>query len=271
VNIPILGARPMTANGAIMAFGFVFAALAVVVVLMIRKGFEDRRDPDDESVTLSGGEASPKKAGVISALRDVVTDKTFWRFIVLLVFLSIVRMMFQHMHFTWPKYVTRVEGDSFPVGTVWSLNSFLILFLAPLGTAITRKAKPFTVLLVGAFISSMSPFVLCFGSAMPFQIAMVVTLTIGEALWSPRLYEYNLSIAPRGREATYVALAALPYFLAKFLVGPTSGYLLANLCPEHGVRHVATMWAIIGMVTMVGPVGIWIGRGWMAKGQQQSA
>ena len=258
VNLPLLGARPMTANGAIMAEGFVFAALAVVVVMMLRKGFENRRDPDDD-------DAPPKKAGIISALKDVVTDKTFWRFIVLLVFLSIVRMMFQHMHFTWPKYVTRVEGDTFPVGTVWSLNSFLILFLAPLGTAITRKLKPFKVLLFGAFISSLSPFVLCFGSAMPFQIMMVVTLTIGEALWSPRLYEYNLSIAPRGREATYVALAALPYFLAKFLVGPTSGYLLASFCPEKGVRHVAIMWAIIGMITMVGPVGIWIGRGWMAK------
>ena len=257
VDIPLLGPRLMTANGAIMAEGFVFAAIGVVVVMMLRKGFEDRRDPEDE--------APPKKPGIVSALKDVVTDKRFWRFIVLLVFLSIVRMMFQHMHFTWPKYVTRVEGDSFPVGTVWSLNSFLILFLAPLGTAITRKLKPFKVLLVGAFISSLSPFVLCFGSAMPFQIAMVTTLTIGEALWSPRLYEYNLSIAPRGREATYVALAALPYFLAKFLVGPTSGYLLASFCPEHGVRHVAVMWAIVGMITMVGPIGIWIGRGWMAK------
>jgi MFS family permease len=257
VTLPLLGARPMTANGAIMALGFVFAVLAVVVVMTLRKGFEDRRDAEDE--------APPKKPGVIAALRDVVSDKRFWRFIVLLVFLSIVRMMFQHMHFTWPKYVTRVEGDAFPVGTVWSLNSFLILFLAPLGTAITRKAKPFVVLLVGAFISSLSPFVLCFGSSMPFQLAMVGVLTVGEALWSPRLYEYNLSIAPRGRESTYVALAALPYFLAKFLVGPTSGYLLSSLCPEQGVRHVAVMWAIIGMVTMIGPVGIWIGRSWMSK------
>src|SRR6185312_11928686 len=99
VAIPLLGPRSMTANGAIMAEGFVFAALGVGVVMMLRKGFEDRRDPDDE--------AAPKKAGVISALKDVITDKTFWRFIVLLVFLSIVRMMFQHMHFTWPKYVTR--------------------------------------------------------------------------------------------------------------------------------------------------------------------
>jgi hypothetical protein len=98
---------------------------------------------------------------------------------------------------------------------------------------------------------------------MPFQIAMVLTLTIGEALWSPRLYEYNLSIAPRGREATYVSLAALPYFLAKFLVGPTSGYLLEAFCPATGPRQPAILWAIIGMATMLGPIGIFLGRGWL--------
>jgi MFS family permease len=257
VTLPLVGSRMMTANGAIMAFGFVFAALSVGVIALLRRDFEHRVDPGDA--------AAPAKAGVLAALKDVLGDKTFWRFIVLLVFLSIVRMMFQHMHFTWPKYVTRERGDSFPVGTVWSLNSLLILVLAPLGTAVTRNMKPFNVLLFGAFISSLSPFVLCFGSAMPLQIAMIVTLTIGEALWSPRLYEFNLSIAPRGREATYVSLAALPYFLAKFLVGPTSGYLLASFCPPEGPRHAAMLWAIIGLTTMIGPAGIWVGRSWMSR------
>ena len=257
VHLPLLGARSMTANGAIMGMGFVSAVLAVLVVLFIRKDFEHRVDEDDAP--------PPKKPGFVAALRDVLGDKTFWRFIVLLVFLSLVKMMFQHMHFTWPKYVTRERGDSFPVGTVWSLNSLFILFLAPLGTAITRKRKPFNVLLTGAFISALSPFVLCFGSTLPFQIGMVVTLTIGEALWSPRLYEYNVAIAPRGREATYVSLAAFPYFLAKFLVGPSSGYLLAAFCPPHGPRHSAILWGIIGATTLLGPIGIFLGRGWMAK------
>ncbi len=200
VTLPIFGSRMMTANGAIMGLGFVFAAVSAAVVLLLRKDFEHRVDPDEE--------AGPKaKPGIITALKDVLGDKRFWRFIVLLVFLSLVRMMFQHMHFTWPKYITRERGDSFPIGTVWALNSFLILFLAPLGTAITRKLKPFNVLLVGAFISALSPFVLCLGSALLFQIVMVVVLTIGEALWTPRLYEYNVSIAPRGREATVIQAA----------------------------------------------------------------
>ncbi len=262
VDLPLLGAREMSAHAAIMALGVVFAAIAAVIVFFLRRDFEHRVDPEDTEP------APPKKPGVLSALRDVVSDKTFWRFIVLLLFLSLVRMMFQHMHFTWPKYITREQGESFPIGTLWSLNALLIIFLAPLGTAITRKFKPFNVLLFGAFISSLSPFVLALGSALYLQIIMILLLTIGEALWSPRLYEYNVSIAPRGREATYVSLASLPYFFAKFLVGPTSGYLLQELCPAEGPRNSELMWLIIGVSTLIGPIGIWFGRRWMGKGHE---
>jgi MFS family permease len=253
--LPILGSKPVSAYSTIMAVGCVFAILSVLVLTFVRKDFEHRGEH----------EAPKQKVSPLVALREVLKDKVFWRFIVLLMLLSLVRMMFQHMHFTWPKYVLRMQGDAFPVGTVWSFNSLLILFLAPLGTAITRKREPFNVLLLGAFISALSPFVLCFGSSMPYQIGMILVLTVGEALWSPRLYEYNVSIAPRGREATYVSLASLPYFLAKFLVGPTSGYLLESYCPADGPRNAAILWAIIGISTMVGPIGIFFLRGWIGQ------
>lgn len=264
VDLPLLGPRMMSAYAVIMGLGFISAALAVVVVLFLRRDFEHRTDPT---------EAGPAKEKVnpLKALLEVSSDKAFWRFMLMLMLLCLVRMMFQHMHFTWPKYITREQGDGFPVGMVWSFNSFLILFLAPLGTAITRKQKPFNVLLLGAFISSLSPFVLCFGSSMPFQIGMIVLLTIGEALWSPRLYEYNVSIAPRGREATYVSLAALPYFLAKFLVGPTSGYLLSAYCPAEGPRQSAILWGAIGISTMIGPIGIFALRNLIQKKDEPAA
>lgn len=263
IALPLLGERMFSANTAIMALGFLFATVAFVVIMTVRKDFEHKVHPDDAEAMAA--EPAPKKVSPLVALKDVLKDRPFWRFMVLLVLLSLVRMMFQHMHFTWPKYVLREQGESFPVGTVWSFNSFLILFMAPLGTALTRSRKPFQVLLFGATISALSPFVLCFGSAMPFQIGMILLLTIGEALWSPRLYEYNLSIAPRGREATYVSLASLPYFLAKFLVGPTSGYLLSTYVPAEGPRQAWILWAVIGGSTMLGPIGIWLGRGWITK------
>jgi MFS family permease len=256
VDLPWLGEQRMSAHAAILALGFVAAVVAAVVVLLLRRDFEHRS---------GGGEAAAKKVSPFAAMREVLSDRAFWRFLLMLALLSLVRMMFQHMHFTWPKYVTRLEGDDFPVGTIWSVNSALIVVLAPIGTALTRRRRPLDVLLFGAFISSLSPFVLCFGSSMPYQLGMILVLTIGEALWSPRLYEYNVSIAPRGREATYVSLAALPYFLAKFLVGPTSGYLLASFVPVTGERNPAMLWLLIGLSTMLGPAGIFALRGWFTK------
>jgi MFS family permease len=252
VNLPLLGARDVSAHDAILACGFVFAALAAVVTLFLRRGF-DR----------SGTEQRRPATNPIAAVREVVADPLFRRFMILLVLLSLVRLIFQHMHFTWPKYVTRVEGEAFPVGTVWSLNSLGIIFLTPLATALTRRSPVFRTLLVGAAISAVSPFILCFGSGMPVQVAMIAVLTVGEALWSPRLYEYNVAVAPPGREATYVGLAALPYFLAKFLVAPMSGLLLASYCPAEGPRQPAVLWAIIGASTIVGPIGMWLLRGWL--------
>jgi MFS family permease len=266
VTLPLLGERLVSAHAVIMGVGFFFALAGLFVTLLLRRGFEDRAAP---------GEAEPpeRKKAFLSALADVAGDRVFWRFVLLMVFLALVRMMFQHMHFTWPKYVLREQGEAFPIGTVWSFNSLLILFLAPLATALTRHRRPFEVLLAGAFVSAASPFVLCLGSSMPYQIAMILVLTVGEALWSPRLYEYNIAIAPRGREATYVSLATLPYFLAKFLVGPTSGYLLDAFCPASGPRRAALLWAVIGLSTMLGPVGILLGRRWMTgeRGKAEAA
>jgi len=253
IAFPLIGTREMSANSMIMAWGFVFAVLAAVVILFLRRDFEHRLDPADEP-------APTKKANPLRVLREVVRDRTFWRLILLLAFLSVVKMMFQHMHFTWPKYVTREQGDSFPIGTLWSLNSLLILGLAPLGTALTRRRRPYDVMLIGAFISALSPFVLVLGSAMAFQVIAIVVLTIGEALWSPRSYEYTVSLAPRGRESTYVALSAMPFFLAKFLVGPSSGYLLSAFCPAEGPRHANILWAIIGASTIIGPIGMLLAR-----------
>jgi MFS family permease len=259
VDLPLVGVREVSAHDVILACGFASAALAAVVVCFVRRDLGRDTAP-----------AGPATANPFRAVSTVMSDRRFWRFMLLIVLLSLVRLMFQHMHFTWPKYVTRVEGDAFPVGTVWSLNSLGILFLAPLATALTRRLPIFPVLLVGAAISAASPFLLCLGSSLSTQVAMIAVLTVGEALWSPRLYEYNVAIAPRGQEATYVGLAKLPFFLAKLVVAPMSGWLLASYCPIEGPRDPAMLWAIVGVSTLIGPLGMWLLQGWLTEKRSPS-
>jgi hypothetical protein len=86
----------------------------------------------------------------------------------------------------------------------------------------------------------------------------VLILSMGEAIYSPRLYEYAAAIAPKGQEASYMALSSLPFFLAKLCMAPLSGILLAHFCPAQGPRHSGTLWLIIGLTTMIAPVGLFL-------------
>lgn len=47
----------------------------------------------------------------------------------------------------------------------------------------------------------------------------VVTLSLGESFWSPRWYDYSMSLAPLGREGIFTALASAPLFAAKLPTG----------------------------------------------------
>jgi MFS family permease len=97
------------------------------------------------------------------------------------------------------------------------------------------------------------------GSVNPYYVMIflfVVLLSLGEAFYSPRLYEYTAAIAPKGQEASYMAMSSLPFFLAKLLVAPFSGVLLAHFCPDTGLRHSGVLWLIIGLSTMIAPVGL---------------
>ena len=99
------------------------------------------------------------------------------------------------------------------------------------------------------------------GSVNPWYVMIflfVVLLSVGEAFYSPRLYEYTAAIAPKGQEASYMAMSSRPFFLAKLGVAPVSGVLLAHFCPDTGLRSSGTLWMLIGLSTMIAPVGLFV-------------
>jgi MFS family permease len=100
----------------------------------------------------------------------------------------------------------------------------------------------------------LSVFAMAASTTVTASVVFIVLLSLGEALWSPRLYEYTARIAPPGREASYMGLSQIPMFVAKPIVGWLSGSMLATFSPESGPRNSQMMWAIIGAMTLVGPV-----------------
>ena len=208
----------------------------------------------------------------------------FYRFLAFMALVVGVRMVFYHLNYTLPDFAIRELGKGAPIAQVSSmLNSLLILAFVPVCGVLTSKICAYRMVTVGSFISAVSVLFLALppewlrpladgwlgdlichkwlavaGPVNPIYIAIflfTVGLSIGEALWSPRLYEYAASIAPKGQEASYMALSLLPYFFAKFGAGTLSGVLLSDFCPATGPRNPQLMWYLIAGMAVITPLG----------------
>jgi hypothetical protein len=216
---------------------------------------------------------------------DVWKQPAFHRFLIFLSLLVWVRVVFYHMHYTFPKFGIRELGAGAKIGNLWSvLNPVIIVLLVPLIGALAQKIKSYTMVAIGTSISACAVFFVAvppehyqwlaeswFGELIgrtwlglvgpinPLYVSITIFVSlfsIGEAIWSPRLYEYTASIAPKGQEASYMALSLLPYFFAKFFVGLLSGRFLEAFCPAVGPRDSSTMWLIIALMALITPAGV---------------
>lgn len=236
----VIFGRHFSSSQMVFLVGFVASCINVVLALFLR-----------EAPKPTGG---PPAKNPLSIARDVLRERSFWSFMGFVALLTFVRLIFQHAHLTWPKYTLREFGETFPFAWYWSINPAMIIVLTPIVTAFTRRHRPYPVIVIGATVSAISVFAMAFSTTVTASVIFIVTLSLGEALWSPRLYEYTATIAPRGREASYMGLSELPLFLAKPLVGFLSGYLLTRYCPQSGPIDSKQMWLIIGVMTIAAPL-----------------
>lgn len=228
-------------------------------------------------------------AATVRLFEGLWPQRAFHRFLFFMALVVGVRMIFYHMNYTLPDFAIRELGKGAPFAQVCNmLNSLMILVLVPICGALSGKINAYRMVTVGSLISALSVFILALppawfqpmadgwlgewvvhrwlnvpGEVNPLYLSIfffTVVLSVGEAIWSPRLYEYAAAIAPKGQEASYMALSVLPYFFAKFGAGSLSGWLLTRYCPETGPRDIATMWILVGAMAMVTPVGAFLFR-----------
>jgi MFS family permease len=228
-----------------------------------------------------------KRTGRIFA--SLWREPAFYRFLTFMTLVVGVRMIFYHLAITFPKYGIRELGEGAPFAHLSGiLNSVLIVVLVPLCGVLTQKISAYRMVTIGSLISALSVFFIALppvwfkpiadgwlgdvlvhrwldvpGPVNPLYLGMfffIVVLSLGEALWSPRLYEYSAAVAPKDQEASYMALSMLPLFLGKFFVGSISGWLLVTFCPAEGPRHSEVMWFMIGCMALVTPVGTFLFR-----------
>ena len=162
------------------------------------------------------------------------------------------------------------------------MNSVRVLILAPIAGILTRKIPAYPMVIFGGFITAASFVFLALpqsvfqgladgtlgqwvirgyfdwqGTAHPLFLTVVlwqVVFSVGEAFYSPRVYEYAVSIAPKGQEASYAALSAVPLLMGKITTGAIFSWLLTRYCPAEGPRDTVTMWSIVGGLVLMAPL-----------------
>ncbi len=221
----------------------------------------------------------------LGSLKSVLKTKEIYFLLLIIASLFGAKSIFLQFHYTFPKFVMRSVGDSKTLLTLYTVvNPVMIVFLTPLTGLLTRKMSSYKVIIFGSLVSALSVFAAAFPADLfsgfnktiagklfyeellslpaseqqPIYIPLllfIVIFSIGEALWSPRYSHYIVSVAPEGREGSYLSLAMLPYLIVKLGMGGVLGVLISKYLPEGGDLSSGYMvWIWAGVIALTTPV-----------------
>jgi MFS family permease len=274
-------------------------SLALEIVLFPAIYFLRRDEDRPDRLTITDPSSAPafwtRIAGTVRdsvietarLFRRLLSQSAFFRLLVFFLLIGFLKAIFLQMDYVFPKFGDRELGVGAPVGKLANINAILIILLVPTIGALTQRFAAYRMVIIGGAICAAGVFIMALptawfqpaadsavgqwlghsylsvqGKIHPYYVMAALYLavfSVGEAFYSPRVYEYAAAIAPKGQEASYGALAYIPFLIGKLLVG-TSGWLLAIFCPATGPRRSGTMWLIFALAASVAPVGLFLLR-----------
>ena len=186
--------------------------------------------------------------------KEVLKTKVFWKFMALTLMLVVVKALYAHLTITLPLYMDREIGDGAHFGYMLAIHKGIMVLCIPLLTSLVYYFNCYSLLVLGSAVSALGVIPLLYGGSYGTVIIFIAIVSVGESLYAPRLIDYTLSIAPRGKEGTFVALSSSPLSLGMIVAGIMGGFLLSEYCPDDGERNCWVMWGIIGIVTFAMPL-----------------
>lgn len=286
LHISIFGFTPTT-HQQLFIVSLAFEIVLFPVIYLLRRDNDARMTvahSSDHGLWRRAGETVRHTTTETLALfRRLIGQSGFYRLLVFFLLIGFLKAIFLQLDYVFPKFGIRELGFNAPVGKLSAINAIVIILLVPFVGALTQKFAAYRMVVIGGAICAAGVFIMALptqwfvpatnsvlghwlgygylglqGKIHPYYVMIalyLIVFSIGEAFYSPRVYEYAAAIAPPGQEASYGSLAYLPFLVGKLLVG-TGGWLLAAFCPENGPRHSGTMWLIFALAASVAPVGL---------------
>jgi MFS family permease len=271
-------------------------SLAIEIIIFpaiyfIRRGEDERaKSSQARPASLLGGIAQTVRQSATETIQlfgRLVGQPAFKRIVAFFLLIGFLKAIFLQMDYVFPKFGDRVLGMGAPVGMLANINALIIIPLVPVVGALTQRFSAYRMVVIGGAICAAGVFIMALpttwfltaaesglgqwlghsylglqGAIHPYYIMAALYLavfSVGEAFYSPRVYEYAAAIAPKGQEASYGALAYLPFLVGKLLIG-TAGWVLAAFVPDHGPRRPELMWLVFALAASVAPIGLIVFR-----------
>jgi MFS family permease len=247
-HFTIFGYQPTTHQQLFMV------SLGIEIIIFPAIYFLRRSDEEREK---SAARAASLVGGIVQTVRQSATEtvqlfgrligqSAFARILVFFLLIGFLKAIFLQMDYVFPKFGDRVLGMGAPVGRLANINGWMIIVLVPVIGALTQRLAAYRMVVIGGAICSAGVFIMALptrwfvsaaesgagqwlghsylglqGAVHPYYIMSalyLIVFSIGEAFYSPRVYEYAAAIAPKGQEASYGALAYLPFLIGKLLI-----------------------------------------------------
>ncbi|MDQ3197626.1 MAG: MFS transporter, partial [Verrucomicrobiota bacterium] len=252
-HLTFFGYTPST-HQQLFLVSLAFEVLLFPVIYFIRRGDEERaraaaRAGRGEMSFLPGIARTVRQSAVdtIQLFRRLLGQSAFFRLLAFFLLIGFLKAIFLQMDYVFPKFGDRELGPHAPVGKLANINAIIIIVLVPVIGALTQRFSAYRMVIVGGTICAAGVFIMALpttwfepltltapaqwlghsylglvGGIHPYYIMAALYLavfSVGEAFYSPRVYEYAAAIAPKGQEASYGALAYIPFLIGKLLVG----------------------------------------------------
>lgn len=286
LHFSALGLTPTTHQQLFMV------SLAVEIIIFpaiyfLRRGEDERRPPGTRAnAGMLGGIWNTVRQSAVETVqlfKRLAGQSAFVRILIFFLLIGFLKAIFLQMDYVFPKFGDRVLGARAPVGRLANINAWIVIPLVPIIGALTQRFAAYWMVVLGGVICAAGVFIMALpppwfvgaahgafgqwlghsylglaGDIHPYYVMAalyLVVFSIGECFYSPRVYEYAAAIAPKGQEASYGALAYIPFLVGKLLIG-TAGWVLAAFVPEQGPRRPQLLWLSFALAASIAPVGL---------------
>ena len=195
---------------------------------------------------------APPARSMAKVLADMVLVFGNLRFMLFLVIFSGFWAMFWHVFYALPFYVKDfLKFARFEV--IETVDAMTIIVVTIPVTAIAKRLKPLSAMVLGFVLATACWFIMGAIPTVAGAVAAMMLFAVGEAIQSPRFYEYVSNLAPAEQVGTYMGFAFLPIAIGTFIAGWSSGYLVKHYV-EGGSPNAPHMWFVVGSYGVVSTI-----------------